>query len=155
MTSKNAFNGYERGIITMLISRFSLDGFEPQNQTLHKSYSTEELFPDCEYGVYAYVQGVENKMFLNHLPKEKQDKLSLWIGEIDNDATVFVCGIPKNKKWYDLKKTTFGEIKSKETKPNELFIPAESCLKIKNVRKIYDFRWVSDYARTMCEYDLG
>jgi len=139
----------------MLISRFSLDGFKPQNQTLHKSFSTEELFPDCEYGVYAFVQGVENKMFLNHLPKDTQNKLSLWVGEIDDDdAIVFVYGIPTNKKWYDLKKTTFGVIKAKTTKPDELFIPAESCLKIKNVRKIDYFGWVSDYARTMCEYDL-
>ena len=139
----------------MLISRFSLDGFKPQNQTLHKSYSTEELFPDCEYGVYAFIQGVENKMFLNHLPKDKQDKLSLWVGEIDDDAIVFVYGIPKNKKWYDLKKTTFGDIVNKELKPDELFIPLESCLKIKNVRKIDYFGWVSDYARTMCEYKLA
>ena len=138
----------------MLISRFSLDGFEPKNQTLHKSYSTKELFPECEYGVYAFVQGVENKMFLNHLPKSTQDKLALWVGEIDDDAIVFVYGIPTNKKWYDLKKTTFSVIKTKTTKPDELFIPAESCLKIKNVRKIDYFGWVSDYARTMCEYEL-
>ena len=139
----------------MLISRFSLDGFKPQNQTLHKSYSTEELFPDCKYGVYAFVQGVENKMFLNHLPEDIQNKLSLWIGEIDDDAIVFVYGIPKNKKWYDLKRTTFREINIKPTKPDELFIPFESCLKIKNVRKIDYFGWVSDYVRTMCEYDLA
>jgi len=138
----------------MLISRFSLDGFNPQNQTLHKSYSTEELFPDCEYGVYAFIQGVENKMFLNHLPEDIQNKLFLWVGEIDDDAIVFVYGIPINKKWYDLKKTTFGEIKNKELKPDELFIPYESCSKVRNIRKIDYFGWVSDYARTMCEYEL-
>jgi len=138
----------------MLISRFSLDGFNTQNQTLHKSYSTEELFPDCEYGIYAFVQGLENKMFLNHLPEDKQDKLSLWVGEIDDDAIVFVYGIPINKKWYDLKREVCGDIELSKFKPNQMFIPLESCLTIKNIREIKNFRWVDDGIRTMCEYDL-
>jgi len=137
----------------MLISRFSLDGFEPKNQTLHKCFSTEELFSDCEYGVYAYVQGVENKMFLNHLPKERQDKLSLWVGEIDNDSIVFAYGIPVNKKWYNLKKEICGDMELSKFKPDQIFIPLESCNKIKNVRKVDYFRWIDDGIRTMCEYE--
>lgn len=135
----------------MLVSRFSIDGFEPKNQKLHYSPSREELFSDCEYGVYAFIQGYEEGMYLNHLPKEIKNKLYLWIGDIDDNAVIFKNGIPCNKKWYDLKKVI---VKDLVNKPSEIFIPAESCKKIKNVKQIMDFQWVEYSDRTICNYEL-
>ncbi len=129
----------------MLVSRFSIDGFKPKKQTLHNNHIS------CEFGVHAFVQGTENKMFLNHLPKDTQDKLSLWVGEIDDDAVVFANGIPQDEKWYKLKKIICGEMKNK---PSQIFIPAESCFKIKNIKQINHFNWINCYDETTCEYEL-
>ena len=116
------------------ITRFSYDGFHPQNQQLYINGTClkEEKVTNPKFanGVWVFIKGQEDRYLLNHLDLDDIPFIDVWEAEIPLTTEVFKHDCPYS-------------IESISTVKNEMpsgafFIPEYSLDSLINIKKTYN-----------------